>query len=118
MTEAKLSAADLTLRDLSALAKRFIGTMIACAIPFCAFLPRVARNNLFRQRPPRGGRDIYLGDVDYRGHLPTLDSVEPQWFLPDFAFFLTVLVLFPAAAAFDKYQDILREKQTALVLPG
>lgn len=34
--------------------------------------------------------------------------------VPDIAFFLTVLVLFPAAATFDRYQDILREKRAAI----
>jgi uncharacterized membrane protein YedE/YeeE len=35
--------------------------------------------------------------------------------LPEFAFFLTVLLLFPVAATFDRYQDILRKKRSAIV---
>jgi len=38
--------------------------------------------------------------------------------LPDFAFFVTVLLLFPAAATFDRYQDIVREKQSTIAETG
>lgn len=152
MTEAKLSAADLTLRDLSALAKRFLGTMIACAILFLPFYLVLRGTVSFAS--DRFGEEttstwmawiigaIYLllivanlsGFLQSVGEFFT-DSARMTkdlsltkriifvalavlyvlaWrHLPDFAFFLTILVLFPAAATLDKYQDILREKRTS-----
>lgn len=157
MTETNLSAADLTLRDLSVLAKRFLVTMITCAILFVPFYLLMRGSVSFAT--DRFGEEVtsawvawivgaiflvlivanlsdFLQNLsEFFGDCARLTkglSLTKRVFvlvlsllyllawqhLPDFAFFIFVLVLLPAAATFDKYQDILREKHSARAQAG
>lgn len=153
MTERTLSVADLTLRDISDLLKRFFVTLVTCAVVFV--LPYLLLRGTAYLASTRFGDEatsswiawivlaifILLVVANLSEFLKSLseffsDSARLTKGLsltkrivvlaltllylfawrhtPDIAFFFTVLVLLPAAATFDRYQDILREKRTAI----